>query len=956
MPTYTVKAPDGKTITLEGPAGASQEEVIAQAQALYRPTPASARVNKPKPAPARPDPQKAAALQRYNTMLQMVVGKAKTPEEKAIRQRVFESDPRVQQIRKTAGLAPVTTRKQEVRQVARAATPKQRARELGTAIGSQQNRVLDSASAGLARGLFGVPERLAAAYLRFAPTALTGNDTNASYDNILEVVRAANDAKMGANPGTALVGEIGSSIIGGGVLGKMVAGGGRRLAASAIPAAQRVGRLVQGATTLQKGQRARNAGKIALGGATGGATYAAGTGNDVGEGAVIGAVAAPAVAGGVKLAQVASRPFRDVLRLSTSGQILSRLTTATRDQLERRAAQYRQATGAEPTLFEMLPLADRNKILKTAVVGKDNVVEQTSEAIRRRAANLGPEMSNRAREILAPQRQFVERGLRTDLTRARGGQALPEDEALAARAMESPTDMSELRDVEARAIMEPFDNAPVVGNLEDLFPSVPNPAGGAGLSTDPELETVIRNVSGLIRRRAPNAGVTVGDITDMISRLRPMLGNGGNDAMVAERAINRLHDVLDNAVPDAGAAAREMTEAYAGRSRMMEGMKEGSMTRLRDDVQVGTNRGQARAIRNAYDTAEGAGGRSLGQGNRILTDLSGSPEEALRATIRQSRGSTSRALAQNIGDAEADALTAAARAQDESAQALAAASNKAQSGSGDGADAEMLVTAIAGLHPSSFITTKAGAMRKLVDMTYIPESRARTIVDMIFSQDPAMMQRALRAVGNAPNGAKFVQTLAGTVSRLAAGVDADAIDVPMDEPGDAPSVEADLAGMEESSDVPSVEDDLAGMEGEGGDYAAMLEKIYQQENPDLIDLVQRVKGQESGGSHFDENGRPIQSSAGAIGVMQVMPDTAPEAAQLAGLPWDPDAYRNDPAYNEMLGIAYLSQMLRKYDGDVDRALAAYNAGPGAVDDALAYGENWLEVLPAETQDYVARVG
>ena len=35
MATYQVKAPDGKTITLQGPAGASQEDIIAQAQALY---------------------------------------------------------------------------------------------------------------------------------------------------------------------------------------------------------------------------------------------------------------------------------------------------------------------------------------------------------------------------------------------------------------------------------------------------------------------------------------------------------------------------------------------------------------------------------------------------------------------------------------------------------------------------------------------------------------------------------------------------------------------------------------------------------------------------------------------------------------------------------------------------------------------------------------------------------
>ena len=91
--------------------------------------------------------------------------------------------------------------------------------------------------------------------------------------------------------------------------------------------------------------------------------------------------------------------------------------------------------------------------------------------------------------------------------------------------------------------------------------------------------------------------------------------------------------------------------------------------------------------------------------------------------------------------------------------------------------------------------------------------------------------------------------------------------------------------------------------------------------------------------------------------MQVMPDTGPEAAQLAGVPWDENAYRTDAAYNELIGIAYLSELLRKYDGDVTRALAAYNAGPNRTDHALnKHGDTWLASMPAETQDYVVKVG
>jgi soluble lytic murein transglycosylase len=131
-----------------------------------------------------------------------------------------------------------------------------------------------------------------------------------------------------------------------------------------------------------------------------------------------------------------------------------------------------------------------------------------------------------------------------------------------------------------------------------------------------------------------------------------------------------------------------------------------------------------------------------------------------------------------------------------------------------------------------------------------------------------------------------------------------------------------------------------------------LQNVYDNESPELIDLIQRVKRQESG-----KQGQSAVSPAGAIGIMQVMPETGPEAAALAGVPWDEEAFHTDATYNELLGIAYLSEQLRKYDGDVARALAAYNAGPGATDHAMAsHGDAWLAAMPAETQDYVARVG
>lgn len=83
----------------------------------------------------------------------------------------------------------------------------------------------------------------------------------------------------------------------------------------------------------------------------------------------------------------------------------------------------------------------------------------------------------------------------------------------------------------------------------------------------------------------------------------------------------------------------------------------------------------------------------------------------------------------------------------------------------------------------------------------------------------------------------------------------------------------------------------------------------------------------------------IRSGAGAIGLTQLMPMTA------RGLGVNP----NDPRQNLEGGAKYLAQQLRTFNGDVNKALAAYNAGPGAV---KKYGG-----IPPykETQTYVKRL-
>lgn len=103
--------------------------------------------------------------------------------------------------------------------------------------------------------------------------------------------------------------------------------------------------------------------------------------------------------------------------------------------------------------------------------------------------------------------------------------------------------------------------------------------------------------------------------------------------------------------------------------------------------------------------------------------------------------------------------------------------------------------------------------------------------------------------------------------------------------------------------------------------------------------------QESGGK------QSAVSPVGATGVAQVMPATGPEAAALAGLEWDPVAFKNDSVYNAKLGRAYLRKQMADNGNDPVKALAAYNAGPGAL--RKAGGD--LSKLPAETQNYVPSI-
>jgi hypothetical protein len=109
--------------------------------------------------------------------------------------------------------------------------------------------------------------------------------------------------------------------------------------------------------------------------------------------------------------------------------------------------------------------------------------------------------------------------------------------------------------------------------------------------------------------------------------------------------------------------------------------------------------------------------------------------------------------------------------------------------------------------------------------------------------------------------------------------------------------------------------------------------------------IRAVMRQESGGRTMLGENQPMVSRAGAVGLMQVLPATYDEMAADHSLGANPFDDRD----NIMAGTAYLRWLHQKYG--YPAMFAAYNAGPGRVEDQLANGAS----LPAETRAYVGGI-
>ncbi|MCH3959213.1 MAG: lytic transglycosylase domain-containing protein [Selenomonas sp.] len=187
----------------------------------------------------------------------------------------------------------------------------------------------------------------------------------------------------------------------------------------------------------------------------------------------------------------------------------------------------------------------------------------------------------------------------------------------------------------------------------------------------------------------------------------------------------------------------------------------------------------------------------------------------------------------------------------------------------------------------------------------------------------AQLQEQFGMPGNVP-GMEFSKTLDKAIQK-AGGTDKTQV-VPAagnaSKTGQAQSAKSALPAYSVNASLPLADQSLSGLIGEAS-------KKYKVD-PKLLSAIAEV---ESGGNQNET------SSAGAVGVMQLMPDTA---ASLGVNPYDKQQ-------NVEGGAKYLRQMLDTFGGDVTKAVAAYNAGPQAVKD---YGG-----IPPykETQNYVNKV-
>jgi len=132
--------------------------------------------------------------------------------------------------------------------------------------------------------------------------------------------------------------------------------------------------------------------------------------------------------------------------------------------------------------------------------------------------------------------------------------------------------------------------------------------------------------------------------------------------------------------------------------------------------------------------------------------------------------------------------------------------------------------------------------------------------------------------------------------------------------------------------------------------------FYQdgEEKQSSTDIMDKIAMIESGNKHTDAKGNLTKSKVGALGKYQIMPETARDPGY--GITPIPDLKKAPESEHKRFATEYFAKMLELFNNDEEKALAAYNAGPKAVMDAVKKDpNNWKRYIPKESKDYIVKV-